>query len=128
MFIKGPSCSLETRISFTRLVTFKTLKLCKHFQVRAYHGCQEFKLGGTPWWADGEQGVEARRLVGGLLASLKWSGWEVAGVLDISRQQEDKAIFLLRQAASLPQSQKQGAVCQMVDWACLSFHEADKIR
>lgn len=129
MFIKGPSCSLERKISFTRLVTFKSKNvLLSHFQVRGYHGCQEFKLGGTPWWADGEQGVEARRLMGGLLASLKWSGWEVAGVLDISRQQEDKAIFLLRQAASRPQHQKQGAVCQMVDWACLSFHEADKIR
>ena len=72
--------------------------------------------------------MEARRLMGGLLASLKWAGWEVAGVMDIARQQEDKAIFLLRQAASHPQPQKQGAVCQMVDWACLSFHEADKIR
>ena len=67
------------------LVTFI---ISQQLQVRNYHGCQEFKLGGTPWWADGEQGVESRRLIGGLLASLKWAGWEVAGAVDISRQQE----------------------------------------
>ena len=99
--------------------------------VRSYHGSQEFKLGGTPWWADGDQGAESRRLLGSLLAGLRWGGWEVAASLDISRQMEDKTILVLRQSAdtaAAPHPQKPGAVSQMVDWACLSFHEVDKIR
>ena len=96
--------------------------------MRSYHGCQEYKLGSTPWWADGELAVESRRMIGSMLASLKHTGWEVAGTLDISRQLEDKTMFLLRQSGAPLLNQKASAVCQMVDWACVSFHEADKIR
>ena len=71
---------------------------------------------------------DSRRLIASIIASLKFSGWEVAGTVDISRQLEDKTIFLLRQSGSQARHQKAGAVAQMVDWACLSFHETDKIR
>ena len=99
-------------------------------QVRDYHGCQEYKLGSTPWWADGDLAVESRRLVGSLLASLRYTGWEVAGTVDISRQLEDKTMFLFRQTRGQSSliNHKPDAVCRMVDWACVSFHEADKIR
>ena len=97
-------------------------------QVRSYHASQEYKLGGTPWWAEGEQAIDSRRLIASVIASLKFSGWEVAGTVDISRQLEDKTIFLLRQSGSQAKHQRAGAVAQMVDWACLSFHETDKIR
>ena len=83
--------------------------------MRSYHGSQEYKLGGTPWWADGELGVESRRLIGSLLASLKFSGWDVAGSLDISRQMEDKTVFMFRQTGSVTAlHQKPGAVTQVV--------------
>ena len=83
-------------------------------QVRSYHGSQEYKLGGTPWWADGELGVESRRLIGSLLASLKFSGWDVAGSLDISRQMEDKTVLMFRQTGSITAlNQKPGAVTQV---------------
>ena len=97
-------------------------------QVRTYHSSQEYKLAGTPWWAEGDLALDSRRLIASVIASLKFSGWEVAGTVDISRQLEDKTVFLLRQSASLAKPQKAGAVTQMVDWACLSFHETDKIR
>ena len=96
--------------------------------MRSYHASQEYKLGGTPWWAEGELAVDSRRLIGSLIASLKFSGWEVAGTVDISRQLEDKTVFLLRQSSCKAKHQKAGAVAQMVDWACLSFHETDRIR
>ena len=97
-------------------------------QVRSYHASQEYKLAGTPWWAEGDLAVDSRRLMASVLASLKFSGWEVAGTVDISRQLEDKTVFLLRQSTTIAKQQKAGAVTQMVDWTCLSFHETDKIR
>ena len=39
--------------------------------------CHEYKLGGSPWWAEGEQAVASRRLLGSLVAGLKHTGWEV---------------------------------------------------
>ena len=39
--------------------------------------CHEYKLGGSPWWAEGEQAVASRRLLGSLVAALRHTGWEV---------------------------------------------------
>ena len=99
--------------------------------VRSYHGCHEYKLGGSPWWAEGEQAVASRRLIGSLLAALKHTGWEVAATLEISRQLDDKSLLLFRQSASItrpPTSHKPGTLSMMVDWVSISFHETDKIR
>ena len=41
---------------------------------------------------------------------------------------QDKTVFMFKQSSSVSGPQKIGAVCQMVDWACLSFQETDKIR
>ena len=35
---------------------------------------------------------------------------------------------MFKQSTSVSGPQKIGAVCQMVDWACLSFQDTDKIR
>ena len=82
-------------------------------QVRPYHGCQEYKLAGTPWWvlcpvitgstvycrwAEGETAVESRQLLAAILASLRTLGWQVAATLDISRQLDDKTVFIFRQS------------------------------
>ena len=98
--------------------------------VRSYHGCHEYKLGGSPWWAEGEQAVASRRLLGSVLAGLKHTGWEVAATLEISRQLDDKSLLLFRQSSrtTRPPSHKPGALSVMVDWVSLSFHETDKIR
>ena len=49
-----------------------------------------------------------------LLASLKFSGWDVAGSLDISRQMEDKTVLVFRQTGSITAlNQKPGAVTQV---------------
>ena len=79
--------------------------------------CYEFKLYGRPWWADGEDAVKARHLVASVLARYKALGWEVAAAADLSRRQNDKTVFVLRQCP--PEQQ---------DWAVLSCHESDKLR
>ena len=97
-------------------------------QVKAYHGSQEYKLSGTPWWAEADQAVDSRRLIGSIIACLKFSGWDICATLEISRQLDDKTLFLFKQSRSAARPQKQGAVSQMVDWVCVSFHETDKLR
>jgi len=82
-----------------------------------YCGSYEFRLSGNPWWADGEDTVESRYLVGTLLAELKKQGWEVEATLDVSRNMQDKTVFVMKQC---PPSEQ--------DWAVIGFHETDKIR
>jgi hypothetical protein len=40
---------------------------------KEYHGTTELKLGGCPWWADGNDAVEARYFISSLIGSLKVS-------------------------------------------------------
>ena len=80
-------------------------------------GFWEFKLSGYPWWADGQETVKSRYLIGNIIMKLKSLGWEVAVTLDVSRRLNDKAVFVFRQCP--PQTQP---------FAVLSFHERDKIR
>ena len=82
-----------------------------------YHGTTEFKLGGCPWWADGNDAVEARYFISSLVGSLKSHGWEVCGTIDLSRHNNDKSTFLLRQC---PPS--------FAPHMCVSFNKANRIR
>jgi len=79
--------------------------------------CSEFKLYGTPWWADGETAVKSRFLIAVIIAKFKSLGWEVAATVDVSRKLNDKTVFIFRQCP--PETQ---------EWAVLSFHESDKMR
>ena len=79
-------------------------------------GSYEFKLCGTPWWADGQDTVESRYLVGTLLAELKKEGWEVGATLDVSRKLQDKTVFVMKQC---PPSKQ--------EWAVIGFHETNKV-
>ena len=81
-----------------------------------YCGSYEFRLSGNPWWADGEDTVESRYLVGTLLAELKKQGWEVEATLDVSRNMQDKTVFVMKQC---PPSKQ--------EWAVIGFHETDKV-
>ena len=63
---------------------------------KEYHGTTELKLGGCPWWADGNDAVEARYFISSLIGSLKANGWEVCGTIDLSRHNNDKSTIFVQ--------------------------------
>ena len=93
---------------------FWYLRLLKQ---RDYHGTTEFKLGGCPWWADGNDAIESRYFISCLIGTLKMHGLEVCGTLDLSRHNNDKSTFLLRQC-------QPRALAHM----CISFNKTNRIR
>lgn len=72
---------------------FRYLQIIKQ---KDYHGTTELKLGGCPWWAEGNDAVESRYFISSLIGALKASGWAVAGTINLSRHNNDKSTFLLR--------------------------------
>ena len=80
-------------------------------------GYYEFKLKGTPWWADGTDAVASRLLMSHLFEAMKAVGWEVHASLDVSRKLRDKSVIVLRSCT--PSQDKH---------ICISFNETDKIR
>ena len=60
--------------------------------------------------------MESRYLVGTLLAELKKQGWEVEATLDVSRNMQDKTVFVMKQCPPCSQ-----------EWAVIGFHETDKV-
>ncbi|GAA5900456.1 hypothetical protein JCM8208_005367 [Rhodotorula glutinis] len=77
----------------------------------------EFKLGGNPWYGQGEQAVPSRRLVSHLLACLSSQGWHLASAVDLSRKGYDKDTLLFRSGP--PISRQVFSV---------SFNQGDKVR
>ena len=67
-------------------------------QVSRYAGSVQFKLNGTPWWADGQETVESRFLILKLLESLQGYGWSAVASLDTSRKVTDKSSFIFRRS------------------------------
>lgn len=82
-----------------------------------YHGTIELKLGGCPWWADGNDAVEARYFISSLVGTLKSHGWEVCGTVDLSRHNNDKSTLLLKQCRP-----------SFAPHMCVSFNKANRIR
>ena len=80
-------------------------------------GYYEFKLKGTPWWADGTDAVASRLLMSHLFEAMKAVGWEVHTALDVSRKLNDKSVIVLRSCT--PSQDKH---------ICISFNETDKVR
>ena len=80
-------------------------------------GYHEFKLKGTPWWADGTDAVASRLLMSHLFEAMKAVGWEVHASVDVSRKLNDKSVIVLRSCT--PSQDKH---------ICISFNEMDKIR
>ena len=80
-------------------------------------GTTELKLGGCPWWADGNDAVEARYFISSLVGTLKSHGWEVCGTIDLSRHNNDKSTFLLKQCRP-----------SFAPHMCVSFNKANRIR
>ena len=79
-------------------------------------GYYEFKLNGTPWWADGTDAVASRLMMSHLFEAMKAVGWEVHAALDVSRKLNDKSVIVLRSCT--PSQDKH---------MCISFNEANKV-
>ena len=86
-------------------------------KTKDYHGTTELKLGGCPWWADGNDAVEARYFISSLVGTLKSNGWEVCGTIDLSRHNNDKSTLLLKQCRP-----------SFAPHMCVSFNKANRIR
>lgn len=77
----------------------------------------EFKLKGTPWWADGEQAVETRLLMCKLFEGLMGIGWRVQIAIDLTRKLNDKSVITV-----------QRCIPAYNPIFCLSLNWTDKIR
>ena len=86
-------------------------------KTKDYHGTTELKLGGCPWWADGNDAVEARYFISSLVGTLKSNGWEVCGTIDLSRHNNDKSTLLLKQCRP-----------SFAPHMCVSFNKSNRIR
>ena len=84
---------------------------------RAYAGSWEFKLEGTPWWADGTEAVKSRYLVLKLMEALQEYSWSPVAAFDSSRKVSDKSTLLFRQSQP-----------KQSPFFCISLNESDKLR
>ena len=85
--------------------------------VLRYAGSWEFKLKGTPWWADGQETVEARILILKLMEMLHAVGWSPIASIDSSRKVTDKSSLIFRQSQP-----------RQSPFFCLSLHKTDTLR
>ncbi|XP_067025113.1 uncharacterized protein [Acropora muricata] len=83
----------------------------------SYAGSWEFKLKGTPWWADGEEAVESRYLILKLMEALQAYGWNPVAAFDSSRKESDKSTLVFRQSQP-----------RQSPFFCISLNESDKLR
>ena len=77
----------------------------------------EFKLGGHPWWADGEESVKSRFFICKLVEGLMSIGWRVQIAINLTRKLNDKSVLTFQRCT--PTS---------VPIFCLSLNWTDKIR
>ncbi|KAF2688521.1 hypothetical protein K458DRAFT_414268 [Lentithecium fluviatile CBS 122367] len=86
---------------------------------RPYGRSFELKLNGNPWRGQGDQAMEARRLMYALLGRLHSLGWVMTLSTDVSKKGMDKDALLFRFQDPPP------AEC---DWASIAFSKTDRIR
>ena len=77
----------------------------------------EFKLAGTPWWADGCMTVDTRFLMCKIFEGLWSIGWRVQLAIDLTRKPNDKSVITFQRTAPM-----------QVPIFCLSLNSTDKIR
>ena len=80
---------------------------------------QIFKLKGNPWWASGEDTVQSRRLMCGILETMFALNWELVVTSDLSRVGSDCDTFIFKARTTSAPAQTVIGV---------STHETDKIR
>lgn len=86
---------------------------------RKYDVSHEWQMNGNPWFCDGTDTVDARRLVLHLFEELEAAGWHVSGSLDLSRKITDKSTFFFEPSRS-------EAPPSFV--ACIGLHSQDVMR
>lgn len=86
---------------------------------REYAGAIEFEFKGDPWVGYGDDAIEARRLVLGLLRALHGQGWVLILSTDISKKSYDKDTLLFRHQSPTP------AECE---WGTIAFSNSDRLR
>ncbi|KAI4908929.1 hypothetical protein J4E90_008667 [Alternaria incomplexa] len=84
-----------------------------------YANSHEFKLNGYPWGGYGKEGVEARRLMNGVLATLHASGWLLTLNTDISKSAMDKDTLLFRFQNPIPVHH---------EWCVVAFSRQNRLR
>ena len=82
-----------------------------------HFGAWDFKLKGTPWWADGTEAVQSRLLITKIIEALLARGWIVQISVDITRKDHDKSVLLFKRSTVPP-----------APIFCLSLNETDKLR
>ena len=82
-----------------------------------HYGAWEFKLRGTPWWADGTEAVHARFLITKIIEALLARGWMIKIGVDVTRKDQDKSVLIFQRSTVPPAS-----------IFCLSLNETDKLR
>ena len=94
-----------------------------HFWARGIQGekqkgnAYEFKLAGTPWWADGCMAVDTRFLMCKIFEGLWRIGWRVQLAIDLTRKPTDKSVITFQRTAPM-----------QAPIFCLSLNSTDKIR
>ena len=82
-----------------------------------YYGSWDFKLKGTPWWADGTEAVQSRLLITKIVEALLARGWIVQIGIDMTSKDQDKSVLMFQRSAVPP-----------APIFCLSLNETDKLR
>lgn len=85
----------------------------------SYAVSYEFKLGGRPWLGQGEEAVDARRLIARILGFMLQRGWVLVVATDVSRKEHTKDSLFFRSQPVPPQA----AVT-----AAISFNMTDRVR
>ena len=81
------------------------------------YNAYEFKLKGTPWWADGKMAVDSRLLICKIFEGLWSIGWRPQIAIGLSRNTDDKSIVTFQRTTPMS-----------VPIFCLSLIWTDKIR
>ncbi|KAG0335722.1 hypothetical protein BG004_008351, partial [Podila humilis] len=84
-----------------------------------YSGAHEFKIMGNPWYGQGEESVQSRKLITSVLRVMANYGWNLIQAADVSKKQTDKdSLFFELGQFQDPQA----------DLFAISFNRSDRIR
>ena len=84
---------------------------------QAYYGSWDFKLKGTPWWANGTEAVQSRLLITKIVEALLAKGWIAQIGIEMTRKDQDKNVLMFQRSTVPP-----------APVLCLDLNENDKLR
>lgn len=83
-----------------------------------YYSTYEFKLKGNPWYGQGEDSVQCRKLLAAILRTMAQFGWNLLQAADVSKKPDDKDTLFFEKGVPDPD----------VDLFAMSFNMRDRIR